>query len=478
MKVYINPDGSYEDEQGNPLSLAQAAAAKTAAETSPLEAALVGAGRTFSTIGENLGLMDAQPGSITAMEALRNQHPLSTMAGEAAPLLAPVPGGALAQMAAGGALGALSTNQAEGDQLTAGALGTIGGGLGHMAGRVLDRIFKFKPDTLVGGGQAARTAERLGDPAVTPGERTGWGWLKGTEAGIQGLPGGSSAYNLKGRQAIVNQKALDVFNLGGAHKTISDDAIDDIMDVIDTDFRAVEAAIPDVTLPAWLADDVRNVGGITGAFKNTVGSKPGVALGEAGEEMTLTGNAAMKIRSRMLRKNKNPNDLSVERGEAIDALDNFIEQSVPDGVMQDWAAARGKDRFSKGLEKANVDGDVSAAKLRTQLRDWSDATGSVKDARDLTRALNSPDFKRPFGRPGTAETLMNAAGLGGGGAIGFGLGGVPGAIAGAVAAPVVGYGTGALERGLLSAGSALSRSGAGAGRTGALFAPDYLALEE
>ena len=443
---------------------------QAAMDTSPAQAALIGMGETFHNIGRNLGLADEIPGAAEAMQDLSAVNPKSTFAGQIAPGFAPIPGGAAVQIGGGGLINYLTGDpeSSAGMRVASGmAGGAIGEGLSRMADRVIGAIRGVKPkQKLVANpftgkpmaGQAAQDVNKAGT-IVSPGEAWGSDTLKGLETAIKSVPGGSGSYGMKARQKNVNKLALNVFGLGDKHKAVGDDAIDDILDVISKDFSDVQDAIPTFDVDADLADDIRDYAGVTRTYRKTLGKKGASGLAE-GEPMTLTGDSAMSLRSRMLKKNKNPNESSVERGETIDALDEYIEKVAGDGLPQQWAEARAKYRFYKGLDKSLNEADVSPAKLSRQMRDWRGAEGAIGDVRKMVKGLRSGDFKPPHGTPGTANQLLGAASIGTFGAL-----------------PAAAKGLGLLERSLVEGSSAGSRLSSAVAR-GLLSEPAYSELKE
>ncbi len=141
---------------------------------SPAEAALIGAGKGFTTIGRAVGLADPEtPEDKQIFEELRTQQPIATtggeIAGEAAPFIAPGLGIAgigarVGQVAATAGLGAteaalITKGQGRdiGDQLfSAGVGGTLAGALdmafpviGRIGGKVIRRFLGKAPEGAV-----------------------------------------------------------------------------------------------------------------------------------------------------------------------------------------------------------------------------------------------------------------------------------------------------------------------------------------
>lgn len=126
-------------ESGEPLTTRQQAMQELAKETGPIEAGLVSAGQQFYNVGRLVGAVDpADEIEKEAMEALREERPISTAIGDAAPFAATAPlvGSASLPVRAvgsglvGGTEGA-AIQEGLGEDVIEGA--AIGGGIGFGA---------------------------------------------------------------------------------------------------------------------------------------------------------------------------------------------------------------------------------------------------------------------------------------------------------------------------------------------------------
>ena len=436
------------DGQPIEISPAEYAQISTAKDTGPLESFLVGAGRTFSNIGENLGLMEPSDGG-GAMSALRDQNPWSTMAGEVAPMLAPVPGGAVAQMAAGGGLGYLGSNEQEGSQGGAAALGAAGGLAGHIVGRVASRVAGARSQNPIGMRQAAQDVYDTGGN-VRLGEATGSDAIKTLERAIEVTPGGKAAYaGTRGaRDRNVNRLMRDALDIGDQNlKGFGDDAVEAAYDVVGSKFDNVRDAIPDMTVPAGLADDLRTYLGTSSRLKATL-SKKGAQGFDADGPMQVTGDSLMDMRSRILKRNKTPSNDSPIYDDIIESIDDLVEANAPPGLIDDWADARSNYRLLKIAEKSRSGKGISPAKLSNRMTDWRGAEGKIGDLRKNVKGLTSGDFTNTFGNSGTPEGLLGMATL--------------------PLSPLT-YSAGAGLNSLLDLGNVGTRTGAALGRGAGLF---------
>lgn len=167
---------------------------KIAAEQSPLQAAMVGAGRGLASIGRGLGLVE-KPSEIeqSAIEALRSESPIATGAGEilgqAAPFIVPGMGaaglaGTAARVGATAGLGALEGGiiaRGEGGDigeqlLSAGIGGTVAGALelalpvvGRIGGKIVRRVLGKAPKGAVID-SAGRPSQELLDALAESGQ--------------------------------------------------------------------------------------------------------------------------------------------------------------------------------------------------------------------------------------------------------------------------------------------------------------------
>lgn len=421
-----------------------------AKQTGVMESMLVGAGRTLHNIGTNLGIADPIEGSGNIMSALREQNPVSTMVGEAAPMMVPVPGGAVAQIAAGGGLGYMGSGEGDQQGLNT-ALGAAGGGVGHMAGRIASRIAGVRSQNPIGMKQPAQDVFDTGSN-VRLGEATGSDAIKTIERALEVTPGGKAAYmgTRGGRQNNVNNLVLDALDIGDQGiKAFDDNAVDAAIDSVGAKFDGVRDAIPDVGIPADLADDLRTYLGGSSKLKSTLAKKGAVGFDGDGS-MIASGDAVMDMRSRLLKRNKTPSNDSPIYEDIIDSLDEVIEQNVPDSVMKEWADARSTYRFFKIAEKSRKGNgaDISPQKLSNRMRDWRNPSGAIGDVRKNVSGLTSRDFVNQFGNSGTAEGLLGAATL--------------------PISPLT-YGAAAGLNSLLDMGNLATRGGAAAGRGAGLF---------
>lgn len=428
----------YDSETGEEVNAA-------AAETSPWEAALIGFGKTASNMASNIGLID--PIEDTGqMDQLRKVNPISTMVGEAAPYMAPVPGGLAAQVAAGGGLGYLGR---EGGSTGVGEtlMGGAGGGLGHMAGRVADKIMGVKAMNTPMSDTAKAYVDTGG--TVTPGmawDGVAGDLAKSVESSVGSKVGGSAAYSgvKKANQENTNKLALEALGLGDkGFKTLGDDAINAAYDAIGDQFDKVAKAIPDVQLDDALSADLRVHLGKSARLADSL-QKKGVKGFDGDGAITANGEGLMDMRSRMLKRNKTPSQDSPIYEDIIESIDDAMVSASPKGLKADYADARGKYRLLKAVEPSvNTDGNVLSGRLSNRLRDWRVDEGDIGKLRTNVRADSSQALGVPYGNSGTAQRSIKMEDW-------------------PMALPY--YGAGLLERSLLDLGTSATQGGAAAGR--------------
>lgn len=399
MKLgYSKSTGEYFDmETGQPVNAA-------AAETGPFESALIGAGKTFHDIGVNLGIADPI-NSDNAMEQLRSVNPISTGAGQIAPMLAPIPGGLAAQAIGGAGIGYLTRDPSSSGIIEAG-LGGVGGGLGHMAGRVADKIFKAKAMNKPVTGLAKEYADTGG--TLTPGMASGSDFLKSAESMLASKPGGSTAFGgvTKANQKNMNRLALKGLGLEDqGFKTLGDDAINAAYDQIGGQFDDIAKSVGPVQLDDALSADLKTYLGLTGRTKATL-IKKGADFPDDGA-ITATGDSLMDMRSRLLKRNKTPSVDSPIYDDLIDSIDDVMEANAPGGLAERYGDARGKYRLLKGVEKSiSSDGNILPGRMSRQLRDWRGAAGDIGNLRTNVRAGSSQALGVPYGQSGTAQRSL------------------------------------------------------------------------
>ena len=435
---YSESTGQYFDmETGKPVNAA-------AAETGPWESALIGAGKTFHDVGVNLGIADPID-SGQAMEDLSTVNPISTGVGQALPMMAPIPGALAAQVAGGAGMSYLAREPGT-TGIADTILGGAGGGLGHMAGRVADKILGVKAMNT----PMTDTAKAYVDTGgtVTPG--MAWGGAAGDvakslESSIGSKVGGGAAYSgvKNANQKNMNKLAIDALGLDtGKFTKVGDDALNAAYDQIGDQFDDIARSVPSTQLDDALSADLKTYLGLTGRTKATL-VKKGADIPDDGP-ITATGDSLMDMRSRLLKRNKTPSPDSPIYEDLIESIDDVMEANAPAGLAERYGDARGKYRLLKGVEKSiSTDGNILPGRMSRQLRDWRSAEGKIGDLRTNVRAGSSQDLGVPYGNSGTAQRSVRAEDW-------------------PMAIPY--YASGLLERSLLDLGTTATQTGAAVGR--------------
>jgi len=153
---------------------------EVAAEQGPLDAFMIGAGKGFYDVGRGVGLLDPESeGDAQAMEALREQRPYTTGAGEIAGQAAPfvplgmgvgaIPGLA-GRVAAGTGLGAaeggIIANSADQDMAQGAGVGAVIGGGAEILFPVLGRLGRSLYRKVKGVGPAGAMLDDVGRPTA------------------------------------------------------------------------------------------------------------------------------------------------------------------------------------------------------------------------------------------------------------------------------------------------------------------------
>jgi hypothetical protein len=207
----------------------QAYLGELAQQQGPIDAALIGAGRSFTQLGRGIGNLvgmgyEPNPTEEMAYQALQKERPIATAVGESAPYMAGagVTGAVLRGAGVAGALphvaaqagtgatlgGATYAPDAEGrlvNAATEGALGAGGEVVGRVAGRVLAPRLKPRADAPL-----ADRAERLGYEVLPSTRAEGFQHARQTiEGGMEAMPGSGGLFNkkLRANQRVFNSHA-------------------------------------------------------------------------------------------------------------------------------------------------------------------------------------------------------------------------------------------------------------------------------
>lgn len=421
----------------------------TAYETGTVDAALIGAGKTFTDIGRGIqdayyGLTNNEQGraEIAQRQAAEQQAytPLSqhqgvaTMVGEALPYVASAPLGGTSiagQAALAGGLGAARQTGGLQERAMQGALeGTIGGvgaGVGGMAGRVANRIRGAGDDI------ASRFVQQGG--RVTPGQAMDSNLLRTAEAGMEsaGLLGSIGRANQAQLQSKVSkaigQSVPDLsddgliraageigerFNMATAGKTV------DIPESLTTRLQTLTKENPFVEIPD-------NMGQISGDLYQQLRSQ-------------LSGMARSEARS----ATKTPG-MGEYLSKTIDQLDEAFEAAAGAADKKLLRTAREQWKNLLALEKGaalTADGLVNPKSARTALRNSYGKHASkermlpeTRDMMDFMSASASRGLSPIVGDSGTATRALLPI-------VGAGLGGYGGDAEGALMGGLLGIAAG------------------------------------
>jgi hypothetical protein len=431
----------------------------------PVEAALIGAGKTFTDIGRAIpGLLGADVDTRQAeqeqalYDPLREAAPTATMLGEMAPYLATAPIGGSAgaagatarglaglagkaglqgaqrfatgagsqallgtgrglagrvgeQAAIGTGLGAVSAppGQAGTGAGLGGAIGgafpLLGRGAGALAGRARGAV------------QAAREAGKAGVP-LTLGQRIGSNLITKLEEVYSRVPGLGSAFEgvKKGQQRAINRMAAE--SVGETADEVTSEVLGRAATRIGNDFDEVIAGDPFQftrgfmqtarELRRTMADELYEAPFTTRQLnKILVRAKAGGLM---------TANEYKKLNTRVGKKLAGQLD-SDERDALMlfkDALDDMIGQQMSPSRLQRWNQARDQWRNLRTLEKVtDVEaGIVSGPKLANVLQKKSPRTfGTATDP--LSRAGQYGRRLRPeVPNPGSGSAIIPWLGAG------------------------------------------------------------------
>lgn len=432
-----------------------------AGEYSPVEAVLIGAGKTFTDIGRGAQNIYAKVTGNEGMQAniaqrqgdegslylpLKQEQPAATLGGELLPYLATAPIGGTAalgtnlgtrallgtgkglfgrageQAAVGAALGGLTYGENQGAQAgLAGAIGGavpfVGAGLGKGATALRGRL-----------ADAAKMGE-VGAP-LTPGQRLGGTLGRGLEAieeAYSRMPiiGGALEPIKRKQQRAINRMAAE--SIGETSNKVTSDVLANAAQRIGQDFEQVIGGSPF----KFSRDSTQKLVNLRRTIINDELDAP-VAKKIATRLLmrvrgggVLSANEYKKINSRIGKKFGS--SIDADEREALgmlkDTLDDLVGAQMSPKRTAQWNTAREQWRNLRTLEKGSVvdtvSGNVSGPKLANVLqrqspRSFSSATDSLSRAGQIGREL-----KPTVGNSGTATAMLPwlAAGGAAGGAL-------------------------------------------------------------
>lgn len=457
--------------EGNPFAAAQSeqfarGPAGVAADTNPLQALMIGAGRGFSQLGAGaqqaaygLGSMLGIPGADQRQAELaksqaeadriykpmQQAHPLASGIGETLPAFAvPVGGaasvlGAAGRMAIPGAAQALLSYGSPEERLkeaaVQGAGGAIGGGVTAAIGKAISPAV----------GAAARAAdpalERLAGIAknvgigLTPAQLGGGKVAQGVEAGLQTIPWTMGAQQaVKDAQQAAYGKSVLSLGIGENASKATPDVLARAADTIGQKF---EAGYAGVTVPLnnstmRVVDSVatKYAARLDAMQKPIVENIANDLKGAGAAGGFLTGEQYHAVVSdittaaRTITDSKTKSALLGLRG----ALDSSFRAAAPAAQAEQYFTARGQWKNLLTIEDAvkkgrSVSGDIPAKQLYASMQQFNPkfvrgAGGELGDVARMGRQF-LPD---PTPNSGTAlrslmANALSAGTLGGGGAL-------------------------------------------------------------
>lgn len=322
--------------------------------------------------------------------------------------------------------------------------------------------------TPVAGGDAVRAAhvanlQNEGVQALTAGQRTGNKALRWAESVAADIPGGATSAERINTAASEQFTRAVLRRAGVDAPRATPDVIDNAFTTIGNRFDTL-AAQSQMRIDQPLLRDLRQ--GIF-SYEDLVPPSqraPFISnlvddLRAAGSQSGgIHGEAYQALRSRverLRRSNQKDPEVSAALREIVESLDDAMQRSVPRQLANEWRDVRGQYRNMLAIEKAAAGaGENSAMGLisPSQLRNAAKGMGTrayVRGQNDLGNLARSGEaIMKPLANSGTQpRQAMNDLFTVGGTAVGGIAGGTPGAVVGAIAAPLV---KGAIARGVLS----------------------------
>lgn len=405
------PDGMSEADIVGAIKRmpAQQKQPSVADEVGPLQAALIGAGRSTDKIINGVRQMynaatgdqatldklaAEQQSNDQAYAPLKAARPWATGIGEAAPSLAVPIGGAGGAAAfigksalAGGLPGALSYGSLE-DRARSGALGTAGGALGGALGLGIGKLLQPASKAGAISQEAAQAAENIG-LKLTAGQKTQNPALINFENYLSRSPGSSGAMQARAAQNATAMNTSAAKAMGQSADNLGEGVFSTAKNAIGAEFNRLGS----VTKPQIGDDFMAALANLeaSNAARGSFRSKPIDSLIDKGLDLAatgkLTGTAYKEIRSELSSQAQTAfKGGDATYGQALktvrNALDDAAKSSLSEADQKAWDVARSQWAAYKALSKSNVSegGNVSAARLAATLRQGGDAfrTGAMK----------------------------------------------------------------------------------------------------
>lgn len=356
----------------------------------------------------------------------------------------------------GAAYGAGSADGGLSDRLKGGGVGAATGlaagaampYLASAAGNGIKRIispFAASPEREA----AVKVLAQEGVP-VTAGQRTGSNALRYAESEL----GGSTAANMAENQAEAFTNAA-MQKAGGAGRATSDN-MSRLKDQLGQQFQDLSAN-NSLRVDRGILNDMNAA---NTEYAKVLPAEQKKIFGALGDDIVqkfkdgkgvISGDVYQTTRSRLSRMSNNYRQSDPEFSQAIrglrDALDNGMDRSIRPEDASKWALARQRYANLKILEKAAVGGGEDSAMgliSPAQLRQAAAAGNRGAYARgqgdfaELAKAGQAVMSKLPNSATATRTAVRNLGIPSASAGLGFAVGNIPGAIAGAAAPYVVG----------------------------------------
>lgn len=381
--------------------------AQPAEEVSPMQAALISAGKSFTRLGQGAqNLYNSATGNDAANTALAGQvadenarvapmeqaHPFASTVGEMAPAIAT--GSPLALAALGGLEYGTPAERA-----ARAAGGYLGGKLGNLVGQGVGRVLqpvKGALDEFTGATKALFDKYGINPlPSQTTGSKP-LGWLEST---VANLPGGSSIRDaVSAQERGLGRAAMSA--AGGTGDLVTPEAVNAAR-------TATGSAIGRATAPETVAIDQAVAGKLTGVendyYKNLSPDQRSIvktyiddilSYGENG----MPGDVYQKARSRIAARAASTQDSELKNAltGVYKALDRAFDASAGSDAAATVAQLRGQYRVAKTLDPlANVTGDLSPARIANTAKNLPGAGGDLADLGARMKSLpNSGTMQR------------------------------------------------------------------------------------
>lgn len=417
-------------------------------ETGPLQAALIGAGRTFDHIGKGMqqlyyGATNQQDKQDELKRRVANEdalykplsdaHPIATALGESLPSMAvPASAGVKGMMLAATVPGLLEYGTAS-ERATKGAFGAGGSAVGNLAGNTAARLIKpfSKVDDPVR--DSLLSTFKNNNIPLSAAQETGNNTLRWIDSALDNLPW------VADKQLAAKQAQRSEFNRA-VSKTFGSDETNLTPDILNLAKERLGQGFSDLSSRnrlnftnnelnkvAQIQFDAQRYG--TADHQRIVGNYIDDILNKVEPDGTISGDAYRKFDSALGRKIKSTNDGDLRHllGDTRDIFRTAMDNSIGSADQQAWRDLRRQYANLQTVAdtvKGSPTGEISPAGLLQRVNNQSKSAKFTGGGELGNLARAGKEILTPLPDSGTAQRaywmrVLGGTGLLGGGGLGL-----------------------------------------------------------